>query len=74
MHRGLATPAVLDTYGPERIGHVREIIDEAVAAGRVICELDADRAAARDAEMKQRARDPTPPPGSLRIPGWASRH
>jgi len=58
VHRGLATPAVLDTYGPERSGHVREIIDEAVAAGRVICELDVDRAAARDAEMKKRSRDP----------------
>jgi 3-(3-hydroxy-phenyl)propionate hydroxylase len=58
VHRGLASPAVLDTYGPERTGHVREIIDEAVAAGRVICELDADRAAARDAEMMQRASDP----------------
>jgi 2-polyprenyl-6-methoxyphenol hydroxylase-like FAD-dependent oxidoreductase len=58
VHRGLATPAVLDTYGPERTGHVRMIIDEAVAAGRVICELDVDRAAARDAEMKKRARDP----------------
>ncbi len=58
VHRGLAAPAVLDTYGPERAGHVREIIDEAVAAGRVICELDVDRAAARDAEMKARAREP----------------
>jgi resorcinol 4-hydroxylase (NADPH) len=58
VHQGLATPAVLDTYGPERSGHVREIIDEAVAAGRVICELDVDRAAARDAEMKKRALDP----------------
>jgi 3-(3-hydroxy-phenyl)propionate hydroxylase len=58
VHRGLATSAVLDTYGPERTGHVREIIDEAVAAGRVICELDVDRAAARDAEMRQRASDP----------------
>jgi 3-(3-hydroxy-phenyl)propionate hydroxylase len=58
VHRGLAPPAVLDTYGPERTGHVREIIDEAVAAGRVICELDADRAAARDAAMKERSRDP----------------
>jgi 3-(3-hydroxy-phenyl)propionate hydroxylase len=58
VHRGLATPAVLDTYGPERAGHVREIIDEAVAAGRVICELDVERAAVRDAEMKKRARDP----------------
>ncbi len=58
VHRGLATPAVLDTYGTERAGHVRVIIDEAVSAGQVICELDVDRAAARDAEMKKRARDP----------------
>jgi len=58
VHRGLATPAVLDTYGPERGGHVREIIDEAVAAGRVICELDVDRATARDGEMIERSRDP----------------
>ncbi len=58
VHRGLATPAVLDTYGPERAGHVREIIDEAVTAGRVICELDVDRAAARDAEMRKRLRNP----------------
>ena len=58
VHRGLATPGVLGTYGPERSGHVREIIDEAVAAGRVICELDVDRAAARDAEMKMRSLDP----------------
>jgi resorcinol 4-hydroxylase (NADPH) len=57
LHRGQATPAVLDSYGPERSGHVREIIDEAVAAGRVICELDVDRAAVRDAEMMSRARD-----------------
>ncbi|MEC3978031.1 bifunctional 3-(3-hydroxy-phenyl)propionate/3-hydroxycinnamic acid hydroxylase [Amycolatopsis sp. H20-H5] len=58
VYRRLATPAVLDTYGPERAGHVRELIDEAVAAGRVICELDVDRAAARDAEMKKRSADP----------------
>ncbi|GGM94396.1 3-(3-hydroxyphenyl)propionate hydroxylase [Lentzea pudingi] len=58
VHHGLARPAVLDTYGPERTGHVCEIIDEAVAAGRVICELDVERAAARDAEMRLRAQDP----------------
>ena len=73
VHRGLAAPAVLDTYGPERAGHVREIIDEAVAAGRVICELDVDRAAVRDAEMKARARAPgaaprAPPHPRLRGP------
>jgi len=58
VHRGLADVAVLDSYGPERSGHVREIIDEAVAAGRVICELDPDRAAARDAEMRRELTDP----------------
>lgn len=58
VHRGLASPAVLDSYSPERTGHVREIIDEAVAAGRVICELDVELAAARDAEMKKRSADP----------------
>ena len=57
VHHGRATPAVLDTYGPERAGHVREIIDEAVAAGRVICELDVDRAAARDAELRKQSQD-----------------
>ncbi|MDL4818611.1 bifunctional 3-(3-hydroxy-phenyl)propionate/3-hydroxycinnamic acid hydroxylase MhpA [Actinomadura opuntiae] len=62
VHRELAAPTVLDTYGPERTGHVREIIDEAVAAGRVICELDVDRAAARDAEMRKRSRDPDAAP------------
>ncbi|WSV66407.1 bifunctional 3-(3-hydroxy-phenyl)propionate/3-hydroxycinnamic acid hydroxylase [Streptomyces sp. NBC_01012] len=58
VHQGSGTPDVLDTYGPERAGHVREIIDEAVAAGRVICELDLVRAAARDVEMKKRLREP----------------
>lgn len=58
VHQGSAGPAVLDTYGPERTGHVREIIEEAVAAGRVICEVDVERAAARDREMRQRAQNP----------------
>ncbi|HEX4787063.1 MAG TPA: bifunctional 3-(3-hydroxy-phenyl)propionate/3-hydroxycinnamic acid hydroxylase [Actinospica sp.] len=58
VHHGLAAPTVLESYGPERVGHVREIIDEAVAAGRVICELDPAKAAARDAEMRSRASDP----------------
>jgi len=57
VHAGLAAPSVLDSYGPERAGHVREIIDEAVAAGRVICELDPARAAVRDAELKRQMTD-----------------
>ena len=58
VHQGSAEPAILDTYGPERTGHVQEIIEGAVAAGRVICELDVEKAALRDAEMRERATDP----------------
>ncbi len=78
VHAGLADASVLDSYGPERAGHVREIIDEAVAAGRVICELDPQRAAARDDAMRQQMADlsatkepPHPRLGhpSLTVPG-----
>lgn len=62
VHAGLAAPSVLDSYGPERAGHVREIIDEAVAAGRVICELDPARAAVRDAELRRQAAVAVEPP------------
>ncbi len=54
VHEG-ADPAILDTYQAERDPHVRAVIGAAVAAGRYICELDAERAAARDAEMVARA-------------------
>ena len=50
-----ADPAILATYQPERDPHVRGVIGAAVAAGRYICELDADKAAVRDAEMVARA-------------------
>jgi 3-(3-hydroxy-phenyl)propionate hydroxylase len=42
----------LDTYQAEREPHVRAIIDEAVALGRVICTLDPEVAAGRDAAMR----------------------
>jgi resorcinol 4-hydroxylase (NADPH) len=48
---GLASPGILDSYGSERSAHVREIIDEAIALGQLICELDPARAADRDASM-----------------------
>ncbi|MFM9921261.1 bifunctional 3-(3-hydroxy-phenyl)propionate/3-hydroxycinnamic acid hydroxylase [Lacisediminihabitans sp. H27-G8] len=48
----LANESILDTYGSERGMHVREIIDEAVELGKVICELDPDRAGERDARMR----------------------
>ena len=55
---GHASTSILDSYGTERSAHVREIIDEAIAIGRVICELDPERAAARDAAMLAELSDP----------------
>ena len=57
VQRGLADPSVLDSYGPERREHVRVIIEEAVAIGRVICETDPERAAARDAALRAELAD-----------------
>ncbi len=56
---GLADERILDSYGTERSTHVREIIDEAIAIGRVICELDPARAAERDEAMLADLEDPT---------------
>ncbi|HEX3679483.1 MAG TPA: bifunctional 3-(3-hydroxy-phenyl)propionate/3-hydroxycinnamic acid hydroxylase, partial [Galbitalea sp.] len=55
---GRATDRILESYGTERGAHVREIIDEAIAIGRVICELDPQRAAERDAAMLAELADP----------------
>ncbi len=64
--RGEAPETLLDSYGPERSAHVQEIIEQAVALGRVICMLDPSEAERRDAEMKAALADPaarpTPPP------------
>ena len=57
--RGLADPSLLDTYGTERREYVRVIIEEAVAVGRLICETDPERAAARDAAMRAEHADPS---------------
>ena len=56
---GLASPSLLDSYGPERREHVRVIIDEAVAIGRIICETDPARAAARDEAMRAKLANPS---------------
>lgn len=52
VESGLADASVLDTYGTERGAHVREIIDEAIAIGRLVCELDPVKATERDARMQ----------------------
>ncbi len=48
---GRASQSILDSYGTERGAHVREIIEGAVAIGQVVCELDPEKAADRDARM-----------------------
>ncbi len=50
--QGKAEDDVLDTYQLERDPHVRGVIGAAVDAGRYICELDPDLAAARDANLR----------------------
>ena len=61
-----ASADILESYGPERREHVVEIIRQAVEIGRLICMVDPDAVAARDAQMKAAMRDPAlglkPPP------------
>ena len=59
---------LLDTYTSERSEHVQHAIGMSMALGRVICVLDPEEAAARDARMIAAGADPryalpaTPPP------------
>jgi 3-(3-hydroxy-phenyl)propionate hydroxylase len=50
--RERADDALLDSYQRERAPHVRKVIEIAIAMGRIICTLDPQLAAARDAEMR----------------------
>jgi 3-(3-hydroxy-phenyl)propionate hydroxylase len=63
---GGADEALLDTYQAEREPHVRAFIELAIGMGRVVCTLDPEAAAQRDAAMLAPGRspvmpDPTPP-------------
>ena len=58
VESGRASVSILDSYGTERGAHVQEIIEGAVALGKVICELDPLRAAERDAGMRAELNDP----------------
>ncbi len=64
--RDTASTDILESYGPERREHVVEIIRQAVEIGRLICMVDADAVANRDAQMKAVMKDPAlglkPPP------------
>jgi 2-polyprenyl-6-methoxyphenol hydroxylase-like FAD-dependent oxidoreductase len=60
---GKAADAVLDTYAPERIPQVRQVVDFSMELGKVICVSDPQAAAERDAAMSAAARERglTPP-------------
>ena len=49
--RGSASDALLDSYQAEREPHARAAVELAINMGRVVCTLDADAAAQRDAGM-----------------------
>lgn len=51
VNRGLASDTLLDTYQEERIPHVRQTTLVTKELGRVICERDPVKAAARDERM-----------------------
>ena len=48
---GRADPSLLETYGPERMDHVRSVIGFSMELGKVICVADPVEAAARDEAM-----------------------
>jgi len=64
--RGVADSSLLDSYGDERLPHVRETVEAAVALGRIVCVTDDDAAVRRDAALSGAARSTAPPPIPLR--------
>lgn len=69
---GKAGEELLATYQLERDPHVRAVISAAVEAGRYICMLDLEQAAARDAAMREKAKGREPATAADLIPAIAS--
>ncbi len=70
--KGEAAESILDTYQEEREPHVRQIIEAAIAMGRVVCVQDEQAAAMRDQGMLparaargEQGADPLPSLGGL---------
>jgi 3-(3-hydroxy-phenyl)propionate hydroxylase len=59
VRRGVADPALLDSYQAEREPHVRAIIAASVAAGGEVCKLDRAEALARDQRFRAAERERT---------------
>lgn len=56
--RGVSNDSLLDSYSTERAAHVRNAIFLSVELGKVICELDPEAAADRNAFLKAADGDP----------------
>jgi hypothetical protein len=67
---GVSSEDLLDSYGPERTGHVESIVREAVGLGELICVTDPEAAHARDDRLRAARIDPRlmPPPPPWRVP------
>ncbi|HWI31950.1 MAG TPA: bifunctional 3-(3-hydroxy-phenyl)propionate/3-hydroxycinnamic acid hydroxylase [Microbacterium sp.] len=52
--RGEAQPELLDTYGSERLSHVQYALHMSLELGRLICETDPEKVAARDAHFLEK--------------------
>lgn len=58
---GRAEDSLLDTYQTERCPHVSDVIDLSMYLGRMICQPDREKAAARDAAFFDGTVEPPPP-------------
>jgi 3-(3-hydroxy-phenyl)propionate hydroxylase len=63
--RGRLDDSMLDSYQTERRPHVKTWGDLSVTAGHFICETDPEKAAARDAFLRQGGAPPLRPPPTL---------
>ncbi len=59
--KGIASPALLDGYTPERKPQVRAVIDASIAMGKVVCISDPEEAARRDSAYLSGNVPPLPP-------------
>lgn len=70
--RGLAPDTLLDTYTLERKPHVADIIEQAVALGKISCTVDVDLAHERDKALMS-GQVPPPPPFPWIVEGVLQR-
>lgn len=72
--RGAAPLALLDSYESERIAHVQFALGMSIELGRIICETDPEKVAARDAHFLEKGPFPwnsmPPMPAEILGPGF----